>query len=74
MRQYLGQIRSNVVKKNKETGISIQFFSYFAWGIYLKARNSGYRKFSQKLKAKLDKNTIFEGTKMAKSDYLRYFY
>ena len=36
--QNLGQIRSNVVKKSKETGIINRFFSYFAQGIHFKAR------------------------------------
>ena len=36
-------------------------FSYFAWGIHLKARLSGYRNILWKLKAKLTRNTIFEG-------------
>ena len=31
--QNLGQIRPNVVKKSKETGIINKFFSYFTWGI-----------------------------------------
>ena len=29
--------------KNKETGNSIEFFWYFAWGIHLQAHTSGYR-------------------------------
>ena len=40
MGQNLGQIGSNVVKK---CCISNRFFSYFAWGIHLKARSSAYR-------------------------------
>ena len=36
--QNLGEIKFNVVKKSKETGIIIsRFFSYFAWGIHFKA-------------------------------------
>ena len=31
--QNLGQIMSNVVKKNKETGNIIRFFSYFTSGL-----------------------------------------
>ena len=41
LEQNLGQIRSNVVKKSKETDIINRFFSYFAWGIHFKARSSG---------------------------------
>ena len=40
--QKLGQNRSNVVKKSKETGIINRFSSYFAWGIHFKGRNSGF--------------------------------
>ena len=36
--QNLGQIRSNVVKKSKETGITYSFFSDFAQGIHFKGR------------------------------------
>ena len=41
--QYLNQIKSNVVKKSKETDIIIRFFSYFTWGIPSKAKSSGYK-------------------------------
>ena len=34
--QNLGQIMSNVVKKSKETGNTIRFFSYFTWDYLLK--------------------------------------
>ena len=34
--QNLGQIMSNVVKKSKETGNIIRFFSYFTWDYLLK--------------------------------------
>ena len=43
LRQNLGQIRSNVVKKYKETGHINELFSNFAWGIDLKEESSGYR-------------------------------
>ena len=50
------------MKKQKETGITVGFFSYFAWGIHLKARSMvGIEKPEWKLKAKLASNTIFEG-------------
>ena len=39
-RAKLGPVLS---KKTKETGISMEFFSYFVWGIHLQVRISGYR-------------------------------
>ena len=39
--QNLGHIRSNVVKKSKETVIIDRCFSYFTWGIPFKAKSSG---------------------------------
>ena len=40
-KNFLGQIRSNVVKKSKESGIINRFLSYFACGIPFKAKSSG---------------------------------
>ena len=40
IRAKLGPVLS---KKTKETGISMEFFSYFVWGTHLQARISGYR-------------------------------
>ena len=39
--QSLGQIMSNVMKKSKETGNIIRFFSCFTWGLPFIAKNSG---------------------------------
>ena len=39
LEQNLGQIRSNVAKKIKETGIINRFFSYFVQGIHFKERS-----------------------------------
>ena len=48
--------------KNKEAGISMGIFSYFGWGIHLKARSSGYINTREwKLKDKLAGNTTFDG-------------
>ena len=50
------------MKKNKETGISINDFFIFAWVIHLQARGSGYRNtWVEVEKTKLARNTIFEG-------------
>ena len=40
--QTLGQIKSNVMKKQRNWNINGDF-SYFEWGIHLQARRSGYR-------------------------------
>ena len=34
-----------MLRKSKEIGISIGVFSYFVWGMHLKARSSGFRKY-----------------------------
>ena len=47
--QNLGQIRSNVVKKVKETGITITSFPYFTWGIPFKAKSSGQNHLNENL-------------------------
>ena len=62
MGQNLDQIRSDVVKKQKKTCIPMEFFSYFGWGIHLKAKSSGCRNIWMEIeKAKLARNTIFVG-------------
>ena len=40
----LGAKLGPILWKYKEIGIIKGFFSYFAWGIHLKVRDSGYRK------------------------------
>ena len=57
----LGQIRSNVVKKSKETGIINRFFSYFAQGIHFKARRVVIQTPEWKFKANIARNAIFQG-------------
>ena len=59
--QNLGQIRSNVVKKSKETGIINRFFSYFAQGIHFKARRVVIQTPGWKFKANIARNAIFQG-------------
>ena len=59
--QNLDQIRSNVVKKSKETGTINRFFSYFAQGIYFKARRVVIQTPEWKFKANIARNAIFQG-------------
>ena len=60
MGQNLDQVRSDVAKI-KKTCIPMEFFSYFGWGINLKAKIMVVEIPEWKLKAKLARNTIFEG-------------
>ena len=55
--QNLGQIRSNVVNRQRNWCFN-GFLSYFAWGIHVQARNSGYR--NTWVETELATNTIFE--------------
>ena len=59
--QKLGQVRSNVVKKSKETGIINRFFSYFAQAIHFKARRVVMQTPEWKFKANIARNAIFQG-------------
>ena len=51
-----------VVKKAKESALSTDF-SYFAWGIHLKARSSRYKFVSRKFKPREARNTASEANK-----------
>ena len=59
----LGHIRSIVVKKSKETGISNKFFLYFTWGVeyLLKQKVVVVQTPEWKFKANIARNTTFEG-------------
>ena len=60
--QNLGQIRSNVVKKNKETGISMGFFFIFCMRYTFASKKVVVIEIPEwKLKTKLARNTILEG-------------
>ena len=63
--QYLGQIRSNVVKKVKKQALSIVFFSYFKWGIpftWRKAKKTVVVQTPEwKCKANIARNSTFKG-------------
>ena len=60
--QNLGQIRSNVVKKNKETGISMGFF-HILYEVYIYKEELVVTELHEwKLKAKLARDTIFKGS------------
>ena len=57
----MGQIRPNVVKKNKETGILMGFFRNM-YEVYIYKQEVVVIEIPEwKLKAKLSRNTIFEG-------------
>ena len=60
--QNSGQIRSNVEKKNKETGISMGLFFIFCMRYTFTSKKVlVLEKPEWKLKTKLARNTIFEG-------------
>ena len=60
--QILGQTRSNVVKKNKETGISMGFFFHILHEVYIYKQKLVVIEIPEwKLKTKLARSTIYEG-------------
>ena len=59
--QKLGQNRSNVVKKSKETGIINRFSSYFAREYILKEEIVVLQTLEWKFKANITRNSTFQG-------------
>ena len=57
--QNLGKIMSNVVKKSKETGNTIVFFSYFTWDYLLKQESLVVKPPEWKFIAIIARNTKF---------------
>ena len=57
--QNMSQIRSNAVKKSKETGVNKRCLSYFAWGINFKAATSACT--NKKFKENIARQAKFEG-------------
>ena len=84
MGQNLGEIRSNVVKKNKRTGISMGFFFIFCMKYTFTSKKVVIIEIPEwKLKTILGKNILegnkdnifaYFGSNRAKSDYFRGFY
>ena len=59
--QNLGKIMSNVVKKSKETGNIIRFFSYFTWNNLLKQEAVVVKPSEWKFMAIIAKNSKLQG-------------